>query len=160
MLVSIFRGKFAFVLKIITLLILSSLLVMLAQQAFATGEYAIAIFLAISTLALNFVYLTKRSVPMKFFLPGLLFLLAFVVGPILYTLAMSGFTYQTGNTLSKPEAIAQIQKLSVSQDENQTSYRFISLKLCYEVVSFLGIQRSRERADKTENCKVSFHVEG
>ena len=122
MLVSIFRGKFALVLKVITLLILTSILAMLAQQALASGEYAIAIFLAVSVLMINFVYLTNRSVPLKFFLPGLLFLLAFVVGPILYTLAMSGFTYQTGNTLSKPEAITQIQKLSVSQDENQTIF--------------------------------------
>ena len=122
MLVSIFRGKFAFVLKVITLLILSSILVMLAQQALASGEYAISIFLAFSTVMINFVYLTKKSIPMKFFLPGLLFLLAFVVGPVLYTLAMSGFTYQTGNTLSKSEAITQVQKLGVVQDSNQTIF--------------------------------------
>jgi arabinogalactan oligomer/maltooligosaccharide transport system permease protein len=122
MLISIFRGKVAFSLKLIKLLILSSLLVMLAQQALASGEYAIAIFLALSTVVINFVYLTKRSVPLKFFLPGLLFLLAFVIGPILYTLVMSGFTYQTGNTLSKQEAITQLQKNSVQQDENQTIF--------------------------------------
>jgi arabinogalactan oligomer/maltooligosaccharide transport system permease protein len=122
MLISIFRGKLAFALKVITLLILSSLLVMLAQQALASGEYAIAIFLALSTVIINFVYLTKRSVPLKFFLPGLLFLLAFVIGPILYTLVMSGFTYQTGNTLSKPEAVIQLQKNSVQQDADQTIF--------------------------------------
>ena len=122
MLISIFRGKFAFALKVITLLILTSILVMLAQQALASSEYAIAIFLAISIVMINFVYLTKRSVPLKFFLPGLLFLLAFVIGPILYTLVMSGFTYQTGNTLSKADAITQVQKLGVVQDSNQTIF--------------------------------------
>lgn len=122
MLVSIFRGKFAFVLKVISLLLLSSILVMLAQQALASGEYAIAIFLAFSTFALNFVYLTKTSIPLKFFLPGLLFLLAFVVGPVLYTLSMSGFTYQTGNTLSKEDAIVQIEKLGKVQDANGTIF--------------------------------------
>ena len=122
MLVSIFRGKFAFVLKVISLLLLSSILVMLAQQALASGEYAIAIFLGLSTFALNFVYLTKTSIPLKFFLPGLLFLLAFVVGPVLYTLSMSGFTYQTGNTLSKEDAIVQIQKLGKVGDENGTIF--------------------------------------
>ena len=122
MLISIFRGKFAFALKVITLLILTSILVMLAHQALASSEYAIAIFLAISIVMINFVYLTKRSVPLKFFLPGLLFLLAFVIGPILYTLVMSGFTYQTGNTLSKADAITQVQKLGVVQDSNQTIF--------------------------------------
>lgn len=95
---------------------------MLAQQALASSEYAIAIFLAVSIVMINFVYLTKRSVPLKFFLPGLLFLLAFVIGPILYTLVMSGFTYQTGNTLSKADAITQVQKLGVVQDSNQTIF--------------------------------------
>ena len=89
MLVTIFRGKFAFVLKVITLLILSSILVMLAQQALAQGEFVIAGFLALATFAINFVYLTKKSVPLKFFLPGLLFLLAFVVGPIAYNVWFS-----------------------------------------------------------------------
>jgi arabinogalactan oligomer/maltooligosaccharide transport system permease protein len=122
MLVSIFRGKFALALKVIALLLLSSILVMLAQHALATGEYAIAIFLAVSTFAINFVYLTKTSIPLKFFLPGLLFLLAFVVGPVLYTLSMSGFTYQTGNTLSKEDAIVQIEKLGKVQDSNGTIF--------------------------------------
>jgi len=122
MLVSIFRGKFAFVLKVIALLLLSSILVMLAQQALASGEYAIAIFLALSTFAINFIYLTKTSIPLKFFLPGLLFLLAFVVGPVLYTLSMSGFVYQTGNTLSKEDAIVQIEKLGKVQDANGTIF--------------------------------------
>lgn len=122
MLVSIFRGKFAFVLKVISLLLLSSILVMLAQQALASGEYAIAIFLGLATFAINFIYLTKTSIPLKFFLPGLLFLLAFVVGPVLYTLSMSGFVYQTGNTLSKEDAIIQIEKLGKVQDENGTIF--------------------------------------
>jgi arabinogalactan oligomer/maltooligosaccharide transport system permease protein len=122
MLVTIFRGKFAFVLKVIALLILSSILVMLAQQALAQGEFVIAGFLALATFAINFVYLTKKSIPLKFFLPGLLFLLAFVVGPIAYTVTMSGFQYQTGNTLSKPEAIERLTKLGVTQDPDQTIF--------------------------------------
>ena len=95
---------------------------MLAQQALASGEYAIAIFLALSTFAINFIYLTKTSIPLKFFLPGLLFLLAFVVGPVLYTLSMSGFIYQTGNTLSKEDAIATIVKDGKVGDENGTIF--------------------------------------
>ena len=122
MLVTIFRGKFAFTLKVITLLILSSILVMLAQQALAQDEFVIAAFLALATFAINFIYLTKKSIPLKFFLPGLLFLLAFVVGPIAYTVTMSGFQYQTGNTLSKPEAIERLKVLGVTQDPNQTIF--------------------------------------
>jgi arabinogalactan oligomer/maltooligosaccharide transport system permease protein len=122
MLVSIFRGKFAFTLKIIALLIITSILAMLAQQALAQGEYVISAVLALATIAINFVYLTKKSVPLKFFLPGLLFLFAFVVGPIAYTVTMSGFQYQTGNTLSKPEAIEQLVKLGTVKDPFETIF--------------------------------------
>ena len=122
MLVSVFRGKFAFTLKIIALLIITSILAMLAQQALAQGEYVISAVLALATIAINFVYLTKKSVPLKFFLPGLLFLFAFVVGPIAYTVTMSGFQYQTGNTLSKPEAIEQLVKLGTVKDPFETIF--------------------------------------
>jgi arabinogalactan oligomer / maltooligosaccharide transport system permease protein len=122
MLVSIFRGKFAFALKIIALLLISSILAMLAQQALAQGEYLISAVLALATIAINFVYLTKKSVPLKFFLPGLLFLLAFVIGPIAYTVAMSGYQYQTGNTLSKSEAIDQLIKLGTVKDPYETIF--------------------------------------
>ena len=122
MLVSIFRGKLAFALKIIALLIISSVLLMLAQHALAQGEYLISAVLALSTLSIIFVYLTNKSVPLKFFLPGLLFLLAFVVGPVAYTVAMSGFQYQTGNTLSKPEAIDQLVKLGTTKDPFETIF--------------------------------------
>jgi arabinogalactan oligomer/maltooligosaccharide transport system permease protein len=122
MLVSIFRGKLAFALKIIALLIISSVLLMLAQHALAQGEYLISAVLALSTLSIIFVYLTNKSVPLKFFLPGLLFLLAFVVGPVAYTVAMSGFQYQTGNTLSKPEAIEQLVKLGTTKDPFETIF--------------------------------------
>lgn len=121
MLASIFRGKFAFTLKLIALALISAVFSLLAQHALAQGEYAIAIFLALAVVSLNFVYLTNKSVPLKFFLPGLLFLLAFVVGPVLYTVSMSAFQYQTGNTLSKPEAIEQLIKLGVTQDPDQTT---------------------------------------
>jgi arabinogalactan oligomer/maltooligosaccharide transport system permease protein len=122
MLASVFRGKFALTLKLISLAMISAILALLAQHALAQGEYAISAFLGLSVLALNFVYLTKKYVPLKFFLPGLLFLLAFVVGPVLYTVVMSGFQYQTGNTLSKPEAVEQIIKTGVAKDPNQTVF--------------------------------------
>lgn len=122
MLVTIFRGKFALVLKLAALAFLTAILGMLAQHALAQGEYAISIFLLVALLTINFVYLTKKYVPLKFFLPGLLFLLAFVVGPILYTLAMSGFQYQTGNEASKEQAIEALIKNGVSKDANETIF--------------------------------------
>ena len=107
--ISVVRGKLALVAKIILLALISAIFLMLAQSAFAQKEYVIATFLLIAVLLLGLTYLTKISVPLKFFIPGILLLTAFVVGPILYTVAMSGFNYKTGNIISKEEAIVQIK---------------------------------------------------
>ena len=103
------RGKIALFIKVIVVTLFVSVLLLLAQSAFAQEEYVIAAFLVIAVLLLGVTYLTKVSVPLKFFIPGILLLTAFVVGPILYTVAMSGFNYKTGNIISKEEAIVQIK---------------------------------------------------
>ena len=155
MLVSVFRGKFALVLKIIFLAATSATLGLLAQHALAQGEFAIAIFLIFSILSINFVYLTSKSIPLKFFLPGLLFLLAFVVGPILYTLAMSGFQYQTGNILSKPEAIEQLVKTGVAQDPDQTIFDVTIGKNKADEVAILYLNTTtNEYAISTEKTRT------
>jgi len=95
---------------------------MLAQSAFAQKEYVIGIFLFAVILMTLFTYLTKKSIPLKFFLPGILLLLAFVVSPILYTVTMSGFNYKTGNIVSKDEAVLQIQNRAFEPDPAGTSF--------------------------------------
>lgn len=103
------RGRIAFYLKVIFLILFSSVLLLLAQSAIAAREYVIGGFLGLSVLLLALTYLTKISIPLKFFIPGVLLLSAFVIGPILYTVTMSGFNYKTGNIISKQEAINQIK---------------------------------------------------
>jgi len=94
------RGKVALFIKVILVTLIASILLLLAQSAFAQREYVISGFLAISVLLLALTYLSKISIPLKFFIPGILLLTAFVIGPILYTVTMSGFNYKTGNIIS------------------------------------------------------------
>lgn len=108
--------------KYIAVALVISVLLFFAQSAFASREYEIAAFLALSILAVAITYLTKLSIPLKFFLPGLLFLAAFAIGPILYTLVMSGFQYQTGNYISKDQAIERVSALGVEADEDGTTF--------------------------------------
>ncbi|CAN2224598.1 UgpA ABC-type sugar transport systems, permease components [Candidatus Nanopelagicaceae bacterium] len=109
MMTYLIRGKIALFIKVIFVTLIVSVLLLLAQSAFAQKEYVISAFLAISVLLLALTYLTKISIPLKFFIPGILLLTAFVLGPILYTVTMSGFNYKTGNIISKEEAIVQIK---------------------------------------------------
>lgn len=102
-----------------------AILGLLIQSAFAQNQYEIAGFLAIALIAIVVVYLTDISVPFKFLLPGILFLLAFVIGPIVYTLVMSTFQYQNGNYISKGESVTQIKLLGVEGDEAGTSFDIV-----------------------------------
>lgn len=123
--VSVMRGKVAFVIKVIVLALVTAVLAMLAQSAFAQRQYAISLFLAIAIILLNLTYFSKKSVPLKFFVPGLLLLTAFVVTPILYTLVMSTYTYKTGNYVSKDQAISRIEALALEPDENGTAFDIV-----------------------------------
>ena len=120
--ISVVRGKLALTAKIVLLALISAIFLMLAQSAFAQKEYVIGVFLFAVILLTLFTYLTKKSIPLKFFLPGILLLLAFVVSPILYTVTMSGFNYKTGNIVSKDEAVLQIQNRAFEPDSAGTSF--------------------------------------
>lgn len=123
--VTLFRGKIAFAIKLIVLALLTAILAMLAQSAFAQRQYAIALFLAISIILLNVTYFSKNRVPLKFFIPGILLLTAFVVTPILYTVVMSTYTYKTGNYISKEQAISRIEALAIEPDANGTAFDIV-----------------------------------
>ena len=114
--------RFAYLAKVIITAAFSTILIFFAQSALAKGETQIAVFLFIATLAIIITYLSRISIPMKFFLPGMLFLFAFVLGPVIYTISMSTFQYQTGNYISKPQAIERLLDLGVISDENAPSF--------------------------------------
>ncbi|MSV92444.1 MAG: hypothetical protein F2677_05075, partial [Actinobacteria bacterium] len=116
------RGNFAFMGKVALLAIVTAILALLTEHAFVQKEYAIGSFLLFAILALNFTYLTKFSIPLKFFVPGILFFIAFVIAPIIFTLSMSTYHYQTGNILGKGEATQQVVTLGAEPDANGTTF--------------------------------------
>lgn len=73
------------------------------------GDYILLAVLGIGTLVLNFVILSRRAYPLRFLLPGLVFLFAMVVYPIGYTVNVSLTNLQTGNLLTKAQVIAQLE---------------------------------------------------
>jgi arabinogalactan oligomer/maltooligosaccharide transport system permease protein len=119
----ILRGSsIAVLIKVVVLALTLSILGFLAISALATGEIFIAAFIFLSMVLMGFTYLTNKAVPMKFFLPGMLLLIAFVVAPIVYTVTMSGFNFQTGNYTSKSNAIEIIQSQGVVPDESGSAF--------------------------------------
>jgi arabinogalactan oligomer / maltooligosaccharide transport system permease protein len=85
-------------------------------------EWTPLIVVVVATVAIDVVYLSKRTLPLKFLLPGTLALLVFQVYPVLYT-AYIGFTnYGTGNVLAEQQAIDQIISNSIIVPEDAIRY--------------------------------------
>ena len=82
----------------------------------------------IATIAIDYVYLSKRTLPLKFLLPGTIALLIFQVYPVLYT-AYIGFTnYGTGNVLAEQQAIDRIISDSIVVPDEAVRYRSTPLQ--------------------------------
>ena len=93
-----------------------------AQQAIEAGSWLIVIVVAFIAMSILVVYSTRRMIPAKYLLPGLILLLLFQMWPIIYTAATAFTNYGDGHTLSKEEAIVAIQGQSVRQDPDAPRY--------------------------------------
>jgi arabinogalactan oligomer/maltooligosaccharide transport system permease protein len=83
---------------------------------------AVAILL-LATVLLDAIYLVKRwTLPLKFIVPGTVFLIAFHVVPVGYSIDVALSNYSTGHILSRSEAIANIQQNSLTEAANGASY--------------------------------------
>jgi arabinogalactan oligomer/maltooligosaccharide transport system permease protein len=101
--------KIAVILKIVLVTIALAVLGFLMQAALLAGDTQIGIFFGIAIFLIALVYFTRISIPLKFFLPGVLLLATFVITPVVYTISMSAYQYKTGNILSKPEALKMLK---------------------------------------------------
>ncbi|MGD8202013.1 ABC transporter permease subunit [Ornithinimicrobium sp. W1679] len=93
-----------------------------AQQAVEAGAWLIVIAVAFIAMSVLVVYSTRRFIPLKYLLPGLVLLLLFQMWPIMYTAATAFTNYGDGHTLSKEEAVKAIQAQSVRQDPDAPRY--------------------------------------
>ena len=93
-----------------------------AQLAIQNGAWLIVTVIAFVLMAILVVYSTRRMVPMKYMLPGLILLLLFQMWPIVYTVATAFTNYGDGHTLTKEEAIGAIQAQSVRPAADSPRY--------------------------------------
>jgi arabinogalactan oligomer/maltooligosaccharide transport system permease protein len=69
------------------------------------------------------VYATRRSVPLKYLLPGMLLLVAFQLWPILLTASLSLTNYGDGHLLTKEETVTDIIAQSVREVPETPRYK-------------------------------------
>ncbi len=120
--VAALSGPVGLALKLFLLAMVNALAVW-AAVILATDEKWIALgILVLATLAIDLVYLSRRRYPLKFLIPGILFLLAFQLTPIVYNANIAFSNWSTGHILSKDEAIQGIQRNSLVESADGGAY--------------------------------------
>jgi arabinogalactan oligomer/maltooligosaccharide transport system permease protein len=119
-----FSGTNGLIAKLVLLGLFNAVVVWAITILIQHHKWIPIVVTAIAAGAIDLIYLTpRRSVlPLKFLIPGTVFLIAFTVIPIIFTVNIAFTNYSTGHVLSKSEAIEQINLRSLIQPPNGKSY--------------------------------------
>jgi arabinogalactan oligomer/maltooligosaccharide transport system permease protein len=122
--ISAFSGSTGYAVKIAFLCASNALAVWAIYVLVDRSHWVAAPLVAVSTAAIDLVYLSPRAsaMPLKFIIPGLVFLIGFQIVPIIYTVAVAFTNYSTGHVLGKQEAIQRIQITSLQPPANGGQY--------------------------------------
>ena len=80
-------------------------------------------FLAVTLLVLDYGFLGRRNIPLKYFAPGAVFLVAFSIFPTFYTIGVAFTNLSTGHEIQKKEAVQTIASNSIMQKPSTPSYK-------------------------------------
>lgn len=95
----------------------------LETQLVAQGAYLAVSLVAFVGLCILAIYGTKRAVPMKYLLPGLLALLGLQIWPMVFTVSMAFTNYGQGHLGTKDDSVTQIVANSVQEVQGTPRYK-------------------------------------
>jgi arabinogalactan oligomer/maltooligosaccharide transport system permease protein len=129
-LITTFSGTVGLTLKIVLLAVVNALAIWAAAVLVDHHKWKAVSVLVVATLAIDAIYLIAKpwTLPLKFLIPGTVFLLAFHVVPVIYTINVAFSNYSTGHILSRSEAIASIQTNSLTEAANGAAYSMLLLR--------------------------------
>ncbi len=92
----------------------------------AGATFGLVVVVAATGL-LDWVYLGRRTLALKYLVPGTLLLLVFQIYPVAFNTYIAFTNYGDGNILSKDQAITQLERASVSIPEDAVRYQAVVL---------------------------------
>jgi arabinogalactan oligomer/maltooligosaccharide transport system permease protein len=102
------------IVKIILVGLVDALLIIALAQAIQAEWWLAVGFFAFALIAVNAVYFSGRALPLKYLIPGLLFLMVFQLYTMFFTAYASFTNYGTGHLDTKQSAITAIEQASVT----------------------------------------------
>ena len=116
------RGPLALFLKYGFLGAADAALIWLISAAINKSSFIIAGVVTAALIFLNYSFITKGFIPLKFLSVGLIFFAIFVVTPTGYTVLMSTYNFKTGNEIGKEAALREIINNGIIADAEGTAY--------------------------------------
>jgi len=95
-------------LKLIGLGILDGIIVVLIPSLLDQGATVALVSMVIGTLGINYVFVSARTYPLRWLVPGLVFLALLMIWPIIFTVFVALTNWSTGNFITKGQAIERI----------------------------------------------------
>jgi arabinogalactan oligomer / maltooligosaccharide transport system permease protein len=120
--ISYFSGPVGLAVKIVLLGVLNAIAVWAGVVLGTHHKWPAVAVLVLVTAAIDAAYLSRRTLPLKFLIPGTVFLLAFQVIPVAYTIQVAFTNYSTGHILTKGQAIDGIKQNSLGPPANGHTY--------------------------------------
>lgn len=111
------------VFRFIVVALIDTLLISAVPALIASGSWTLLGLVGLIALIINFAYLSPRTQALRWLTPGLIFLLLFVVWPLVYTTYVSLTNYQTGNVLSKEQVIDQLERQVIQSTGEGVDFR-------------------------------------
>ena len=120
-------GAGTLIVKVILVGLIDVLLIVSLVKCLDANWTMAAVFFAVALVAVNVVYFTGRALPLKYLLPGLLFLVVFQLYTMLFTGFASFTNYGTGHLDNKSAAIVALQAQSVVPVEDAPEYPVVPI---------------------------------
>ncbi len=121
-LVATFSGTTGLVVKLVLLAGVNAVAVWAATVLGTQNKWIPLVVLGAAVLAIDALYLARGKIPAKFLIPGTVFLIAFALIPILYTVIIAFTNYSTGHVLTKQQAISTIELNTLGQTQSSRTY--------------------------------------
>jgi arabinogalactan oligomer/maltooligosaccharide transport system permease protein len=122
-LIAVFSGTVGLAVKVVFLGAVNALAIWAAAVLAGEGRWIAVAVLGAATAGIDLAYLSpRRLVPLKFLVPGTVFLIAFSVVPIAYNVNVAFTNWSTGHLLTKEEAIGAIQESTLAPPVDGRSY--------------------------------------
>ncbi len=120
-------GAGSLITKIVLVGLIDALLIVALVKCLDANWSMAVVFFAVALVAINLVYLTGRALPLKYLIPGLLFLIVFQVYMMLFTGFTSFTNYGTGHLDNKNAAIVALEAQSVTPVPDAPEYPVVPI---------------------------------